>query len=101
MKAHVFFWPVVIYAFVYYWFAKKALKELGTIDLSGVWRREATAPGIGRSSAILRMLFDGHLPRDNHPATLKRDLYVARVMLALSPVVLIAMIVLIGMYASG
>ena len=101
MKAHVFFWPVLAYIFVYDQAAKKALKSLGENDLSGLWAGECQRPGLGRSLAILRMLFDSSLPEAHHPIALKRSLVIARIMLAFLPVVFITMLALIAAYATG
>lgn len=81
---------VVVYVWVYYAAARSAMRQLREADPSYDAYLGGN-PGIGMSNAlaILRMLFDGGVPKPFYPRGVVRRIVLARWMFYLYPVVLI------------
>lgn len=86
---------MVIYVWVYYFLARRVLVEIGRVDPAYLeYSGARSGVGMGNSLAVGRMIFDGGLPKSFYPGAIKVKLIVVRVMLAASPFVFIAMLLL-------
>jgi len=74
------------YGVLYYYIAYGALRQVETLDRIAGSRSRSRA----NSVAIVAMLFNFELPRPSYPKSLKWRLRIARIMLALWPVILAA-----------
>lgn len=84
------------YAWIYYLAARRLLFQLKDID-KDYFTHLGARGGIGssNSSAVIALVFDGDVPKESWPASFKRQLLAVRIMLALSPIVLIAIFMLL------
>jgi len=91
MEARHIIGVAAIYAFVYYAVARSALADIRRFDPRLSQHLEAPG-GVGakNSIAVIEMVLDRGLPRDHQPRRFRAKLLLARAMLLLSPVLLIA-----------
>jgi hypothetical protein len=80
-----------IYAAIYYLAARRLLAELKDID-KDYYQFLGAHGGIGpsNSNAIIKMIFDEGVPKEFYPKSFKNRLMLVRLMLYVSPLVLIA-----------
>jgi hypothetical protein len=80
----------VIYVFVQYFLARGAISRIMEADSSyaGRWAKPTFLASGRNSGAILYIMFNMNLPKDNYPGSLQLRIWVARVMLWLWPVVI-------------
>jgi hypothetical protein len=85
------------YVAIYYFNARSLLAWLAKFD-EEYCEKLGLVGGVGMRNpvAIGKILFDKNLPKPTHPGGFKFRLKLTRIMLAISPVVVIAMIFLLG-----
>ena len=85
----------VLYIWAYYAVARSAMRQLLAAD-PDYYSYLGAKPGIGMSNslAVGRMLFDSRIPKPFYPRSVTRKIALARCMLYLGPIVLIAAIAL-------
>lgn len=81
----------VLYVWVYYAVARSAMRQLLAVD-PDYYSYLGARPGLGMSNsvAICRMLLDDGVPKSFYPQSAVRKIALARHMLYLGPLVLIA-----------
>jgi hypothetical protein len=96
MPASILISAAALYAAIYYLIGRSALRDLRLVDPE-YYRYLGGAPGTSprNSVALAEIMFDSRCPKDFYPVGVKRKLAAARALLYLSPVVLIAVIVLL------
>lgn len=96
MEAKVIIAIGAAYAGIYYLAARRLLFQLKDID-QDYFKYLGARGGVGssNSSAVIALVLDGDAPKEFWPANFKRQLFVVRAMLALSPIVLIAIFLLL------
>lgn len=79
----------VVYGFIQYFLARGAISRIMEADPSyaGRWPKPGFLASARNSGAILYIMFNMNLPKDNYPGSLQLRIWVARVMLWLWPVV--------------
>lgn len=96
MEAKVIIAIGAAYAGIYYLAARRLLFQLKDID-HDYFKYLGARGGVGssNSSAVISLLFDSGVPKKFWPVRFKRQLFIVRTMLALSPIVLIAIFFLL------
>lgn len=82
------------YAAIYYFAGRRLLFELRDID-PDYFKYLGALGGIGQSNsnAVVKMIFDSGVPKDFYPKGFRVRLAVVRIMLALSPVLLLGIFI--------
>lgn len=96
MDARVLIAIGAIYAAIYYLAGRRLLFELRGID-PDYFKYLGANGGVGpsNSSAVIKMMFDDGVPKEFYPKGFKTRLAIVRIMLAASPVLLIAIFILL------
>lgn len=100
MKAHVFFWPVLLYIGVYLVLAKQILGEVRRIE--GAYESKRDWPRFlnwNDSIATARLMRDAEMPRPEYPRNLKIKFGVARFVLNTAPLAMMAVLLLVVLFA--
>lgn len=86
---------VVGYAFIQYFLARGAVSRIMVADplYAGRWAKPGWFASGGSSAAILYIMFNMNLPKDEYPGSLQARIWVARVMLWLWPFVIVAVLI--------
>ena len=81
----------VLYVWIYYAFARSAMRQLIVVD-PNYYAYLGARPGLGMSNslAIGRMLLDSGVPKPFYPQGVARKIVLARYMLYLGPIIIIA-----------
>ena len=96
MEARYIIGIAAIYAFVYYAVARAALADIRHFD-PRLFQHFGAPGGVSAKNSIaaLEMHFDRRLPQMHQPRAFRVKLFLARAMLLLSPVLFIAVFVLL------
>jgi len=80
----------VLYGYVFYFLARGTVTRLMDIDeeYRDRWSRPGWSANSSNSFAILHIMFNMNLPKSAHPTSLRRRIWIARVMMWLWPFVL-------------
>ena len=83
------------YAYIQYFLARGAISRVMDADPSfaGRWPRPGWLANPRNSAAILYIMFNMNLPKDDYPGSLQLRIWVARVMLWLWPFVILAVLI--------
>src|SRR5690606_6787159 len=96
MEARHIIGVAAIYAVVYYLVARSALEDIRRFD-PGLSQHLGAPGGVSGKNpiAVIEMLLDRSLPQDHQPRRFRAKLLLARAMLLLAPVLLIAAFLLL------
>lgn len=86
----------VVYGYIYALLARGTVSRVMDADPSyeGRWSRPTWVANGRNAVAVLYIMFNMNLPKPEYPQSLRRRIWAARVMLWLSPFVLLAVLVL-------
>ena len=85
-----------LYAAIYYLIARSALNDLASVDPDYyTYLGAQRGTSAKNSTAIIEVLFEKDCPKPFYPAAIRRKLSLARWLLWLSPIVLIAVLLAI------
>ncbi|KRG87282.1 hypothetical protein ABB34_05075 [Stenotrophomonas daejeonensis] len=85
-----------VYAAIYYLIARSALNDLASVDPDYyAYLGAQRGTSANNSTAIIEILFDTECPKPFYPVATRRKLSLARWLLWLSPIVLIAVVLAI------
>lgn len=84
MSVNGLIWTMCLYVFVYYLLARDVLIELKRIDPGHFNHPYSLGAPVGMTTSkdIMRMLFDGELPRPGYSRYVRYGVWVSRLMLA-------------------